>query len=408
MSTTNDLNIREIYMKEELIKRIALYILFSLTIIQQMPLIKDLYYSQIRFFLYIVFGLFCLVSLFSITKYFKYHFVKFFLITILYALTINIIFSIFGSNSIDIFELLVPFGVLLCSLNTSFDKRQISKILIWYILLATLLGVISISYYSEGFNITAVYSVPGKNQIGPILGISTLIMGLWIIKKSQFEIRHDYLIFKIGIFTLLITSIIVIRNRASIVAILISLILFLLIEYKFKKTIKSLMTAQLFLLGITVLFLFGTFDSIIDSFWKSLTLNYDITDLNSLSANRTDVYMQAFQFAIQNPIYGEAGNARFIYYTPHNYILNKWVEIGVIGSLPLVLFYLYLWFFAIRGIFVNKVSNQFTFPLWVLLFSLIVSIFEYTYPFGPGVSQIMLWFLLGQYIKTPKEKRNYR
>lgn len=29
-------------------------------------------------------------------------------------------------------------------------------------------------------------------------------------------------------------------------------------------------------------------------------------------------------------------------------------------------------------------------------FSLFVSLFEYIYPFGPGVSQFMLWFLIAQ------------
>ena len=122
--------------------------------------------------------------------------------------------------------------------------------------------------------------------------------------------------------------------------------------------------------------------------------------ITDLSAGRTDVYKFALEFAIQHPILGELEGFRFIYGNPHNYILNKWVNYGILGSLPLVLFYLYLWFFAFKEIKSHVKNTNFTLPLWVLLFSLVVSLFEYTYPYGPGTSQLMVWFLLGQYFRN--------
>jgi hypothetical protein len=35
---------------------------------------------------------------------------------------------------------------------------------------------------------------------------------------------------------------------------------------------------------------------------------------------------------------------------------------------------------------------------------LITSLFEYSHPFGPGVTQIMVWFLLGQYLRHSGEE----
>ena len=105
------------------------------------------------------------------------------------------------------------------------------------------------------------------------------------------------------------------------------------------------------------------------------------------------------EFIKQYPVLGELETGKSISVTPHNYILNKWLNYGIIGSLPIVLFYLYLWFFTIKGIFISKKTLGFKLPVWVLLFSLIVSMFEYTYPYGPGASQIMVWFLLGQYYR---------
>lgn len=70
---------------------------------------------------------------------------------------------------------------------------------------------------------------------------------------------------------------------------------------------------------------------------------------------------------------------------------------------PFVLLYLYLRYFSLNEI-KNKEKNKFTLPIWVLLFSLIINTFVYTYPYGTGTSQIMLWFLLGQYIRIEKLK----
>ena len=133
-------------------------------------------------------------------------------------------------------------------------------------------------------------------------------------------------------------------------------------------------------------------------FGKSLTLNHDITDFNSMSAGRLDGYELALDYIVQHPVSGGlVGDVEFNY-IPHNYILYNWLNYGIVGSIPLVGFYLYLFYFAFRGIY-HKQINGFTLPMWVLLFSLIVSLAEYTYPYGPGVSQLMLWFLIGQYVK---------
>ncbi len=75
---------------------------------------------------------------------------------------------------------------------------------------------------------------------------------------------------------------------------------------------------------------------------------------------------------------------------PHNFILYKLVQLGAIFAMPFIFYYCFL----IRKIFIKKSSNEFS--SWLLLFSIFVSLFEYAYPFGPGVSQFMLWFLIAQ------------
>lgn len=380
------------------IKRLVITVLISMAVVQQMPIIRDLYYDQFRAILYLSFGLFGLLSFLSIRRFLKCNLIKHFVIALMYALLLSVFSWVLGKSTNPFLELLIPFGMLVCSLNTSFSKSQLSKLLIWYVVLASFLAISSIFYYGHGFVITPTYVVPAKNQIGPIVGIASIIAAILVLNKKQFKTKHNYWIVNLSLFLVLTASILVIRNRSSIVAIIIILIPILIKEYKPKKTINNFMIAHLLLIVLLLLFVFGVFNGLIDFVWKSMTLNYDVTDMQSLSAGRTDVYKMALRFVLEYPIFGEIGSDVIFDRTPHNYILNNWVRYGVVGSMPLVIFYLYLWFFSIQGIIFNKFKNNFSLPLWVLLFSLIVSIFEYTYPYGPGTSQVMLWFLIGQYL----------
>ncbi len=382
-------------------KRMVLFILINLTIIQQMPFIKDQFYSQIRLILYVGFALSSAISFLRINKFSKVNFVRYFIFTITYSFVLVFIVKIFVGDSTEMFELIIPFGVLICSLNTNYNKRQLSNLLIWYVILSLILGTSSIFYYGQGFTITRNYFLVGKNQIGPLLGISAVISGIWILNKKQFDVKYDNLIFKMAIFVLLIASIIVIRNRSGLLGIFITAILALPKEYKFRFTIKNILILQVVLLVFVLSYFLGLFDGIIDAIFKSLFFNYDISDINSISAGRTNVYTTSLKFIRRHPILGELGTGKAIFSIPHNYIINKWVKYGVFGSLPLILFYLYLWFFSFKEIKVKcKKTNYALLPIWVLLFSLIVSMFEYTYPYGPGVSQLMVWFLLGQYFRN--------
>ncbi len=380
-------------------KRTALYILISLTIIQQMPLIRELLYSNIRLVLYIGFGIFSIISFFNIFEYIRISFVRYFILAIVYSLILHAVVLVLYGRTTENLEIIIPFGILICSLNTNFDKKQLSKFLVWYIILSVILGISSILYYGQGFKITISYFLEGKNQIGTLLGISTVITGIWILNKKQFDFKYSNLILKASVYIILIVSILIIRNRSSLVGILVVTLLALFKEFRFKRNLVNLLIIQLVLIIVFSLFLLGVFDGVFDFVYKSIFYNFDITDLNSISAGRVDVYILALEFIKQHPILGELGGGSFIQSIPHNYILNKWVNYGILGSLPLILFYIFLWFFAFKELRKQEKNINFTLPLWVLLFSLIVSLFEYTYPYGPGVSQLMVWFLLGQYFR---------
>lgn len=380
-------------------KKIIIIILITLAVVQQMPIIKDLFYSQIRILLYVGFGLISLYSLFPL-KYILYHtFQRLFIITIIYSIILSIITFIFSDHVFNVFELIIPFGILIASYKNKFTERQISVVLIFYLILSVILGISSVFYYGQGFNIPEVYFLSGKNAIGPLIGIATIIILIWIFKKNQFKVQFPF-IFKLLIFILLITSIIVIRNRASLIGIIV-ILLFLIINIRFKLNYRNIFSILFILIIVTISSFSGLSNIIIDIIIGSFTSTHEVDNLDGISAGRTSVYLESLKFILENPLLGELGTTQSIQSTPHNYIINKWVNYGIVGAFPLVALYLYLCFLSIVNLIRAKKNNKnFTLPLWVLMFSLIVSLFEYTYPYGPGVSQIMLWFLLGQYFRN--------
>jgi len=380
-------------------KRFILALLISLTVIQQMPIVKEMLYTEIRTILYIGFGVFSAYSFFNINRISKHLFVKFFFLITIYSFILFVIVNVFNGNSSIFLELLIPFGILICSLNTTFNKRQVSNLLIWYVILSLILGLSSIVYYGSGLLFTGVYFLPGKNQIGPILGISTIIIGIYTIDNKQLNLKNKNTLMNAGIFIMLFISLLIIRNRASVVGVIIVMSFAMIYTFDRKITYKKVFLFIIISLMIFLGLISGVFDNIINTIIQAIIYNpTGEYDLNSISSGRIEDYRLALEFVKNYPIAGEieAGFASNI--GPHNYVLYKWVAYGVVFSFPIIIFYTYLWFFNFVELLRTPIKH-FNFPIWILLFSLIVSLLEYTYPYGPGVSQIVLWFSLGQYIK---------
>jgi hypothetical protein len=259
------------------------------------------------------------------------------------------------------------------------------------------MGLVNIFYYGSGFVISERYLDIAKNQIGPIISIAViLIIPIISLNKDNFKKK----LIDIIILVLLFSTLLVIRNRSGLLGVIIILILMLVFDLFNEISKKKLVLYNIILILLIILIITGQINFIIQPIWTSFTSNYNIYNLENLSAGRIEVYIKSIQFIKRNPIFGEILMNSFIEGTPHNYLLNKAVSYGLIFSFPLILFYFYLWKFTLIKIW-NKRKNDILkkLPFYLMLLSLIISILEYTYPYGPGVSQIMVWFILGQYLK---------
>ena len=381
-----------------------------LTVIQQMPVIRDNFYNEIRIVLYIIFGM---ISI-SVLRKFSLHrspiLIKLFIITIILTTIEILCFKLFGWNVgfSEILELLVPFGILISSYMLSLDPKEAKLLIGAYVFLSTVMGVSLIFYYGQGFIIMEQYLKVSKNQTGPILAISCTILVYQLLNESSFTTKKLVSFFsKFLILGLSFMVLLVIRNRSGILGFLILAILMIINKATKRILLRNLMIVTVLFLLIFIMIISGLLTSLLEPLVKAFILNYDISDLDSLSAGRTSVYFEALQFLLNYPIFGKLSTNQTISKIPHNYVLNKWVEYGLIGSIPFVMFYIYLWSFAIRRLFYQKKikSNNPNPALWLLLLGLIISIFEYTYPYGPGVSQIMVWFCLGIILRSEHHRQ---
>jgi len=393
----------------KIIKKIILFALL-LTVIQQFPYIKENYYSQIRIFLYITLGILACIGFFISNQKLARLIWVFFICTMLWFL-LMLIFYISGLNlrnpynsSIDILEPMIPLGMLILSNKFNFDDNEINRFINIYIILVTMMGITNIYFYGIGLEIPKIYIREiSKNQVGPILSISSIICYFLFLLSSQIKkryIKHFYIIF----FVIDIICLALIRNRSGLLATFIIIFIFSFLYFRQNKRVKYYITSTLLIVLITLLINPSILKNIFSFFYDSFTANYDILNIDNLSAGRISIYELSIIFLKDNILLGELNSSEYMPGIAHNYLLNKIVKYGLIGSFPLILLYFYLIIFIIKEIMKHIKNNKFIdLSILLILQGIIISFFEYTYPYGPGVSQALSWFLLGYYLF-----RNYR
>ncbi|WP_321424484.1 O-antigen ligase family protein [uncultured Bacteroides sp.] len=280
-------------------------------------------------------------------------------------------------------ELFLPLLILMVSTSNLLSKNSFVFLCAWFIFLMTISACTIVYTYAPTLQINEFYFPIPKNQISPIYAVASLL-ALYL----AFKVKGKKKIFYAVCCLILILSIFIIRGRSNILALSVVVIIFNLYYLKKKKYL-------LILLGITVLI-------IIPLFWKqiydSLFLNYDISDMNSISTGRTDVYKSGIKFFLDHPFDGRLfQRIPNPYAMIHNYFLVNLVEYGLIISIPVFFLYFSYIRYSILNIRFNTFSIYDAGP-FIMTELYIVSLFEYSYPYSPGSATIFPFFLLGQCI----------
>lgn len=379
--------------------------LIFLMALQQFPIIRETYYDQIRMMLYLSFALLVIYSFLNIKNLFFFKFYKIFFVMIIYALLLSVVMTLINGDLLPLLLYIVPFGIITISISNNYSNKAILTLLWLYAISNSMMGLANIFYYGNGFDVTRL--VPEKNQIGPMVGYSVLVFLFFIVKYKSNYIKF----FSFGLVILSYMTLLAISNRSAIVGVTLMIVFFIIyfifigIKKLLKKKIKEVSVAfGIIILIILLGYQFELIQTLFDTLLTSVTYNRIITDLNALSSGRIQLIEDGFNWIKTYPIFGFIGLSSIpISEYTHVYIIHTWMQYGLIGSLPFVLFYLFLIIFNLILMFkINK--DSFTMLLFMILsVGFVISLLEYSYPYGPGVSQFILWFMLGQFLLRDKK-----
>ncbi len=387
------------------IYRGVLSLTIFLTIIQQFPVIRETSYGGIRIVLYALFTFFGLVGL---ARLFRVRVprlcLQFIALAVAWLMECGLLYILgLRVKTVDMIELFIPLGLMIIGYTVRYTEKERDFLLVVYSVLAVIMGISLIAYYGSGFSIKAQFiaKIAAKNQTGPIVimaGIMVLyrLIGLRARGKRVLLARLGLAL----LFFLTIAVSLIMRNRAGLAAfILVSLIM---IFSTMGRRMGNAKMAGVFLSLILLVCLVqaGVTSRIIKPFYDSFTMNFDVANADALSSGRIVVYNDAISIIGRRPLLGLMQKGQIMPKLAHNYVLNKLAHYGFLGSLPLLLLYFVLVAFMIREFRSGmKRGGTVDLSVYLLMSALVISLVEYSYPYSPGVSLILVWFMLGQYLQ---------
>lgn len=279
-------------------------------------------------------------------------------------------------------DLLIALIVLIIGLNLNITKKQFVRLCTIYIALYTISALSIVFTFSSGFSIQEIYLSIPKNQIAPAFGVAAMLSIYFFFLNKGF-LRYFYF----STTVLIIASLLVIRGRAVIIAVILTWLVF---------NLFFLRNAKFKVLNIVFVFLLVPFVG--KHVYDSLFLNYDISSIESISAGRVSAYLLGVEFFLNNPLSGMLLNDFHSEHIIHNYILYNIVNFGVILSPIMLIIYFRYILLIVYSVYRNSFGVYEVGPLMMVII-MIVSLFEYTYPYSPGSAVFFPFFLMGQYLK---------
>lgn len=297
---------------------------------------------------------------------------------------------VFGASLISRDILTLPLLMIALGFSSITSEKR-TRILAWvYGAAAALSGWYVVAVFGDNLAYSGQYFFAQKNQIGAVLGAaSTLLLYQLVRAVSSSKISGAHAFASGFLLVANIVPLMQLRNRSTILGVI------LLVSLVCLKTLLSSgspLPARLSVLGLL---------AIAGAFWRQLVelvsfaflANYDTTDVNSLSANRTEVYAQTIDFLRVNLLWGDSLGASGIS-DPHNFVLYQLLKYGAVLSIGYLAVYFLFGYRLIKTWLTSGIADV---PPWAYLLavSFTTSLFEYAQPFGPGTTQIAAWFFVG-------------
>lgn len=286
--------------------------------------------------------------------------------------------------------IIMAFVFLAIGYNTRANQKQLAVLIILYSLSVAYVSYNQLIQHAGGFVILDLYLSYGKNTLGVMCAVSCI--SLLLLLYNQKNKYYKVLLFALYLFILVLC--ISIRARAAFLTIFVLSTYILYKILKYRKITMSSLSWIIFggLIVVVFLLLFPqVYTNISDYIYDSFFQNHE----DDITTGRIDRLKYGIDIVGQSPLFGNLVlHRRFDSLIIHNFFIRQLTLFGIIGSLPILILYLYIFVHILKRMFTYQVGLS-SVGYFVFIVVLIISLEEPTFPFAPGTGVIMPFILLG-------------
>lgn len=286
--------------------------------------------------------------------------------------------------------IIMAFVFLAIGYNTRANQKQLAVLIILYSLSVAYASYNQLIQHAGGFVILDLYLSYGKNTLGVMCAVSCI--SLLLLLYNQKNKYYKVLLF--ALYLLILVLCISIRARAAFLTIFVLSTYILYKILKYRKITMSSLSWIIFggLIVVVFLLLFPqVYTNISDYIHDSFFQNHE----DDITTGRIDRLKYGIDIVGQSPLFGNLVlHRRFDSMIIHNFFIRQLTLFGIIGSLPILILYLYIFVHILKRMFTYQVGLS-SVGYFVFIVVLIISLEEPTFPFAPGTGVIMPFILLG-------------
>lgn len=333
-----------------------------------------------------------LVLTFSLNRCLSVRFVRMMLYTII-CMSVLLLFVPIRKQ--DITQLIVAFMIIIIGMGIEWSDKDWAEVGYYYAILMIAVTICNCFFYAGGLYVPEHYMFDeGKNQVGAMVAIGATSCFYFGIKFKEERTAYWVISF------LALLCIVLIRARADVFA-LIAVMLLITVkesELHLSFSLKTLITiVSILLIGVIIYTGF-----ISDELHTFMVGGKNAQNLNDVTSDRWARNQEGLEMLSHSDSDSDLTSK-----TPyiHNYPLLRLVRYGFF-SIPLLAFYVYFGICAIIEVFKTRKSNTKQAGWIVCCVPLLISLAEPSFPYGPGLVQMLAFLLLGFSLR-PEDTSQY-
>jgi len=311
---------------------------------------------------------------------------KYVYIVVLVLIFSLLIYGISPQKSVtgDLKAIFTCMGAFFVGWRLILDEKIVKRLLFYYGALVCFVGLLQIIVNIGGFVILATYETNGKNALGAMLAVSTvLFVG---IANSSSGSRFERIV-ALVMGGLSLVELLTIRARLATISAIVVAFLVYYFSHKNKKKRSSSYILILMVLVITVLILPNY---VYDYVYYSFLLNKE----DDITAGRTAINLNALLIVIEDPLVANLYNTHWNIKV-HNWLLKRLYEYGMLLSIPLLVLYIKMFLSLCKKLF-KPYSDSFQVIGYAMVLALfVISFGEPSMPFSPGTAMTTAYFFWG-------------